>query len=149
MSVEPCPHCGGLPDIEGDTDHTCVCPHPDGLCPDHDVAPNTIVELTGPPHFPEYLTSLTGFQVIDAERGVFLVDPPLGTADTTNPSFGHWCKRPGYHIETGEPLFPRYVLAGTGDHTVHSREPWHLEASLLCTDCELHGWIRDGRWINL
>lgn len=38
-----CRHCGRAPDADGD--HTCPCPHPDGLCPDHDHAPATPEEL--------------------------------------------------------------------------------------------------------
>lgn len=101
------------------------------------------------PPFPESLLEIPGFTPIDDEHGIFLVDPPVApTPGDTDPTFGHWCPRPGYHVETDEPLFPRYVMAGTGLHTVHSRDPWHLEASLLCEDCGCHGWIREGRWVS-
>lgn len=37
--------------------------------------------------------------------------------------------------------------AGTGLHTVISREPLHLEASIgWMACCGRHGWIRNGQW---
>lgn len=46
--------------------------------------------------------------------------------------------------------FPRWQSSGLGNHTLHSLEPLHLEASLGCYDgCPVHGWIRDGRWVNV
>lgn len=30
--------------------------------------------------------------------------------------------------------------------TLHSREPLHIEPSILCA-CGDHGWIRNGRWV--
>jgi len=40
-----------------------------------------------------------------------------------------------------------WVAAGTGKHTLLSREPLHLEPSLLWSCCGLHGFVRDGVWI--
>lgn len=37
----------------------------------------------------------------------------------------------------------------TPDHAVISLEPLTLSGSLMCHDCGLHGWIREGAWINL
>lgn len=34
-------------------------------------------------------------------------------------------------------------------HEVLSTDPLHIEASILCTDCNLHGWVRDGRWVDV
>jgi hypothetical protein len=39
------------------------------------------------------------------------------------------------------------LMIGQG-HTVLSRAPLHIEASILCDDCGLHGWVRDGRWVG-
>jgi hypothetical protein len=39
-----CRHCGQAPDEDGD--HACPCPHPDGLCPDHDRSPDTPRDLS-------------------------------------------------------------------------------------------------------
>lgn len=75
---------------------------------------------------------------IDAAVGVYL--SPTFRDDTTNPTFWHWC--------TGTPNGPRWLAMGTPLHTVHSEYPWHLEASLLCPECGLHGWIRDGKWVS-
>lgn len=38
-----CRHCGRTPEEDGD--HTCPCPHPDGLCPEHDRAPDDARDL--------------------------------------------------------------------------------------------------------
>lgn len=38
---------------------------------------------------------------------------------------------------------------GVGAHTLVTIEPLHIEASVYWPDCcGLHGWIRDGRWID-
>ena len=79
-------------------------------------------------------------ETIDAEVGIYL--GPTFRKDTTNPTFWHWC----VFSETRK-IQPRWLAMGTPAHTVHSRAPWHLEASLLCHECGLHGWIRDGRWV--
>lgn len=33
-------------------------------------------------------------------------------------------------------------------HSLISREPMHIEASVLCATCGDHGWIRDGKWVT-
>lgn len=80
---------------------------------------------------------LSDVDTIDVELGVYL--GPTFRRDTTNPTLWHWCTR----TSAGA----RWLAMGTGLHTVHSRDPWHLEASLLCPECGLHGWIRDGKWV--
>lgn len=52
-----------------------------------------------------------------------------------NPHFWHWCTSGG-----------RWVGQGTSDHTLVSREPLHLEPSLLWNCCGLHGFLREGIW---
>ncbi|WP_330349561.1 hypothetical protein [Streptomyces sp. NBC_00582] len=64
-----------------------------------------------------------------------------------NPMFWHWCKA----LE-GVPAELTvhdgcWVAASTSDHTLVSREPLHLEPSLLWRCCNLHGWVREGVWI--
>lgn len=51
------------------------------------------------------------------------------------PWFYHWC--------TARNLWRG---AGTGGHDLISREPLHLEPSLLWTCCGLHGWCRNSEW---
>lgn len=34
-------------------------------------------------------------------------------------------------------------------HEVLSTEPLHIEASILCSDCGIHGWVREGRWVSV
>jgi hypothetical protein len=68
-------------------------------------------------------------------------------AEETNPTFWHWCAAladvPEEHTVTGQ-----WVAAGTAAHTLVSREPLHLEPSLLWQCCGLHGFVRDGRWTD-
>ncbi|NUP39179.1 MAG: hypothetical protein HOY76_19735 [Streptomyces sp.] len=54
-----------------------------------------------------------------------------------NPWFWHWCSRQ-----------ERWMAQATTEHTLVSREPLHIEPSLLWPCCGAHGFVRDGRWIN-
>lgn len=38
------------------------------------------------------------------------------------------------------------VTSGTM-HTLVSRDPLHIEPSILCRSCNDHGFIRDGKWV--
>lgn len=65
-----------------------------------------------------------------------------------NPIFWHWCRS----LE-GVPADRKvhdgcWVAAGTSAHTLVSREPLHLEPSLLWPCCGLHGWVRGGQWAS-
>lgn len=41
-----------------------------------------------------------------------------------------------------------YLDISTGSrHVLHSEDPLHVEASVLCLQCQDHGWIRGGRWV--
>ncbi|WP_328934149.1 MULTISPECIES: hypothetical protein [unclassified Streptomyces] len=67
-------------------------------------------------------------------------------ADEDHPMFWHWCTA----LE-GLPAELKvhegcWIPAGTGAHTVVSREPLHLEPSLLWNCCGTHGWVRNGQW---
>ncbi|MFI6639951.1 hypothetical protein [Streptomyces sp. NPDC050504] len=66
-------------------------------------------------------------------------------ADETNPVFWHWCSTLADVPEERTTTSP-WVAAGTGAHTLVSREPLHLEPSLLWNCCGLHGWVRNGQW---
>jgi hypothetical protein len=66
----------------------------------------------------------------------------------TNPTFWHWCTAleavpPERRVQDG-----CWVAAGTSTHKLVSREPLHLEPSLLWPCCGLHGWVRDGKWVS-
>jgi hypothetical protein len=68
-------------------------------------------------------------------------------AAEANPTFWHWCAAlegvpPERKVHDG-----CWVAAGTGAHTLVSREPLHLEPSLLSNCCGLHGFVRGGEWI--
>lgn len=70
----------------------------------------------------------------------------FGWTHEANPLFWHWCAAladvPEEHTVSG-----RWVAAGTSDHTLVTKEPLHLEPSLLWECCRLHGWVRDGSWV--
>lgn len=64
----------------------------------------------------------------------------------TNPMFWHWC--PTYAaLPEEKTVTGGWIGAGTSAHTLVSREPLHLEPSLLWRCCGLHGFVRDGVWI--
>lgn len=60
------------------------------------------------------------------------------------PHFRHRCfaKRDGAPDGVDE----RISAPSMAKHTVVSREPLHIEPSVLCVDCGLHGFVRDGEW---
>ncbi len=66
----------------------------------------------------------------------------------TNPMFWHWCKSLEGVPEDRKVHEGCWVAAGTSAHTLVSREPLHLEPSLLWNCCGLHGFVRDGQWTN-
>jgi hypothetical protein len=33
-------------------------------------------------------------------------------------------------------------------HSLISLDPLHIEPSILCIECGLHGWVRDGKWVS-
>ena len=65
--------------------------------------------------------------------------------DEPNPHFWHWCTNvppgPGPDIEG------QWLPAATSKHELVSRDPLHLEPSLLWRCCNTHGFVRDGVWI--
>lgn len=62
-----------------------------------------------------------------------------------NPMFWHWCAALA-GVPEDRLMAARWLAAGTQDHTLVSREPLHLEPSLLWRCCGTHGWVRDGAW---
>lgn len=68
---------------------------------------------------------------VEITPGMYLVPQ-----HSENPWWWHFC-----------PVLGRWEGSGTPDHTIVSRDPWHLEASLLASwCCGLHGFIRAGAW---
>lgn len=53
----------------------------------------------------------------------------------THPWFWHWCT-----------AMNAWRGAGTSGHDLVSRDPLHLEPSLLWPCCNMHGWLRSGTW---
>ncbi len=63
----------------------------------------------------------------------------------------HWCTRALWRVRPGavvELCVPQWSAAGVSAHTLVSRDPLHLEPSLLWPDCcGMHGFIRAGTWV--
>jgi hypothetical protein len=66
-------------------------------------------------------------------------------AQEVNPMVWHWCAARA-DVPEERTVHGGWVAAGTGAHTLVSREPLHLEPSLLWSCCGLHGWVRGGVW---
>jgi len=61
-------------------------------------------------------------------------EPSAVLAVHVNPATGEQCRRS-----------PRTI----GAHTIVSRDPLTIRASLVCDEpgCTWHGWVTDGRWV--
>lgn len=81
---------------------------------------------------------------IDAEVGIYL--SPSLQSDTNNPTLWHWCTKANNDAYIHS---PRWLAMGTGLHTVVLVHPYTLWPSLLCTECGLHGFITEGKWIKV
>lgn len=59
-----------------------------------------------------------------------------------------WAHRCTHHGNSPEPIMVLGTIdySPTGGHELISREPVHIEPSILCSDCQDHGFLRDGRW---
>lgn len=68
-------------------------------------------------------------------------------ADQATPVFWHWCAALA-DVPEELTVSGRWVAAGTSAHSVLTREPLHLEPSLLWSCCGLHGFVRNGQWTN-
>jgi hypothetical protein len=69
-----------------------------------------------------------------------------GWLDEAHPIFWHRCAALA-DVPEERTVHGPWRAAGTGAHTLVSREPLHLEPSLLWNCCGLHGFVRDGTWI--
>jgi hypothetical protein len=45
-------------------------------------------------------------------------------------------------------LYPSMLPLGGDGWTVISKEPLTIVPSILCSRCGVHGWIRNGEWVN-
>ncbi|MFJ2477129.1 hypothetical protein ACIOWI_29845 [Streptomyces sp. NPDC087659] len=68
-------------------------------------------------------------------------------AGHTNPLFWHWCAALT-DVPDELTVHGGWVAANTEGHTLVSRDPLHLEPSLLWRCCGLHGFVRAGAWTN-
>lgn len=60
-----------------------------------------------------------------------------------------WVHRCTNHGNMGPTLVLARIDVSSGNyHTLVSREPLHIEASILCVACKDHGFIRDSRWVK-
>lgn len=63
--------------------------------------------------------------------------------------FAHDCarRRQGRVLETIR-CAPHLTNVGQpGGHQLVTREPLHIEPSILCGDCGTHGFVRSGSWV--
>jgi hypothetical protein len=89
----------------------------------------------------------TGWPGLETAELVELTpDIYFGWLDEPNPIFWHRCAALA-DVPEERTVHGPWVAAGTGAHTLVSREPLHLEPSLLWNCCGLHGFVRDGAWI--
>ncbi len=58
--------------------------------------------------------------------------------------FEHICDRGDRGIVVCSPAL--HVGPHGDGHRIVSRDPWHIEPSILCPDCGTHGFVRDGVW---
>lgn len=81
--------------------------------------------------------TLRGYDRMIDHGGVQSVHYPDGTIRVR-----HTCTRP----RDGVTLIvaPELTIPG---HTVISLDPVTISPSILCDDCGLHGFIREGRWV--
>lgn len=79
--------------------------------------------------------------IYSLDDDVMAVIFPKGDAP---PHFRHRCaaRRSG----APEGVHDRISAPSLANHTVVSKDPLHLEASVLCVDCGLHGFVRQGEW---
>lgn len=68
-------------------------------------------------------------------------------AEETTPTFWHWCRALEDVPDERKVHKGCWAPAGTSAHTLVSRDPLHLEPSLLWQCCGLHGFVRGGAWI--
>lgn len=73
-----------------------------------------------------------------------------GSSDLDHLLIWHWCTESRWVAEGRPHAEPHWVLAGAETHTLVSRDPLHLEPSLYWPDCcGKHGFIREGRWVEV
>lgn len=58
--------------------------------------------------------------------------------------FAHDCKQ----ISDGRRLRSAPMLQIGNGHTIVNADPLTIVASILCSDCGLHGWVTDGKWVS-
>lgn len=62
-----------------------------------------------------------------------------------NPVFWHGCAPVNPELTASG---TRWIAANAEGHQMVTREPLHLEPSLLWTCCGLHGFVREGKWVS-
>jgi uncharacterized protein YbaR (Trm112 family) len=65
-----------------------------------------------------------------------------------HPTWVHWCPMDKGDLNWAGRGIPQWAVAGTPQHPVAQRDPLTLDGSLLCPQCGLHGWIRNGQWVS-
>lgn len=63
------------------------------------------------------------------------------------PLLWHWCSTELWRQRGATEATPRWAPTGVAAHTLVSRDPIHLEPSVLWPGCcGKHGFLRAGRW---
>ena len=78
---------------------------------------------------------------------------PLAIRDTIRDGvsewrFSHVCnppRRPDMNVRIA-PLLTN--VGQPGGHQIISSDPIHIEPSILCDDCGIHGFVRYGKWVS-
>lgn len=87
-----------------------------------------------------YLFPVDFTDAIDHGHGVTTLHYPDGTI-----RIRHLCKTiPGDDGPLNVYVAPALQL--DGGHRIVQAEPLTVEPSILCPDCQLHGWITEGWW---
>lgn len=81
----------------------------------------------------------TQYQPLTEEKGILFSDDP------TFVRFIHRCDRS--HRNAGVIVCAPQLQIGNG-HEIVTRDPLTIRASILCTDCQTHGFVTEGHWIE-
>lgn len=96
-----------------------------------------------PNRFPDEWCDWWATPVVMLARGIGYGWPKAeqtAAPDDPNPWFWHWC--PAAANGDG-----RWMAQAAPEHTLVSREPLHMEPSLLWPCYGTHGFARDGVWV--
>ncbi|MCU1617181.1 MAG: hypothetical protein JWO98_4721 [Frankiales bacterium] len=88
---------------------------------------------------PEYVSR------VDVGSGVFALFTDEPKTGASRIAIEHVCTRPrdGMTLRVAP-----FLTGGSSGHQLLSEDPLTVSPSILCADCGLHGFIRDGHWTD-